>query len=53
MKRKHLTNKTLAKQAGLNCQVVLNIFNQPHNIQIKTLFSIAHALEKILIIKLG
>jgi DNA-binding XRE family transcriptional regulator len=52
MKRKRLTNKALAKKAGLNYQIVVNIFNQPHNIQIKTLFSIAHALGKILIVKL-
>ena len=52
MAKKHFTNKTLAKKAGLNSQDVTDFLNGNYNIQIISIYDIAHALGKKLIVKL-
>jgi transcriptional regulator with XRE-family HTH domain len=52
MAKKHFTNKTLAKKAGLKSQDVTNFLNGNYNIQIISLYNIAHVLGKKLIVKL-
>jgi ribosome-binding protein aMBF1 (putative translation factor) len=52
MAKKHLTNKTLANKVGLKYKVVTDFLNGHYNIQIGSLFDIAYALGKKLIVKL-